>query len=95
MTHTHFSGHRRLPLSLVALAGAVYSIISTNSSAHEWWHHDRVSIDGTPTATVTAGQTYSFTPTAADSRGRVLVFAIANQPRWASFETSKDRKSVV
>lgn len=93
MTHTHFFGHRRLPLLLVALAGAVWSLVSANASAHGWWHRDRVSISGTPSVTVTAGQAYSFTPTARDSSGRALVFAIANPPRWASFDTSSGRLS--
>jgi len=93
MRHTHFCGHRRLKLSLVALAGALWSIVSANSSAHGWWHRDRVAIGGTPPVTVTVGQAYSFTPTATDSSGRALVFAIANQPRWASFDTGSGRLS--
>jgi hypothetical protein len=93
MTHTHFSGHRRLRLSLVAFAGAVCNIISANSEAHGWWHRDRVSIGGTPTVTVTAGQAYAFTPTAADSSGQALVFAIANRPPWASFDKRSGRLS--
>ena len=93
MTHTHLSGLRRLRLSLIALAGAVCNIISANSAAHGWWHRDRVSIGGTPAVTVTAGQAYSFTPTAADPSGGALVFAIANRPPWASFDTSSGRLS--
>jgi hypothetical protein len=48
-------------------------------------------IGGTPTATVTAGQAYSFTPTASDPDGNVLSFSIVNRPGWASFNTSTGR----
>ena len=58
-------------------------------------HADRhtLTISGTPPASVTAGQSYSFTPTAIDSHTRTLVFAIANQPAWASFSSSTGQLS--
>lgn len=50
-------------------------------------------IGGTPAATVTAGQAYSFTPTASDPDGNALSFSIVNRPGWASFNTSTGRLS--
>jgi hypothetical protein len=51
------------------------------------------SISGTPAATVTTGQGYSFTPTASDPDGDALSFSITNKPTWASFNSSNGRLS--
>lgn len=45
-------------------------------------------ISGTPAASVAAGATYTFTPTASDADGNALTFSIRNRPAWASFNTS-------
>jgi hypothetical protein len=37
---------------------------------------------------VTAGQAYSFRPTASDPDGQTLTFSIANKPIWANFSTT-------
>jgi hypothetical protein len=50
-------------------------------------------IGGTPAATVTAGQAYSFTPTASDPDGNALGFSIVNRPAWATFNTGTGRLS--
>jgi putative Ig domain-containing protein len=52
-----------------------------------------LTISGTPPTSVTAGQSYSFTPTAIDTHTHSLVFAIANQPTWASFSSSTGQLS--
>jgi hypothetical protein len=44
------------------------------------------TISGTPATTVTAGQAYSFVPTASDPDGQALGFGIANKPSWATFD---------
>lgn len=44
-------------------------------------------INGTPTATINSGDTYSFTPTTSDPNGDQLSFSISNKPNWASFNT--------
>ena len=44
-------------------------------------------IGGTPSTTVVAGASYSFTPTASDPDGDTLTFSIANQPSWATFSS--------
>jgi Putative Ig domain len=51
------------------------------------------TISGTPPTSVTAGQAYSFTPTASSPRGATLTFSIANRPAWAAFSTVTGRLS--
>jgi hypothetical protein len=46
------------------------------------------TIKGSPATSVTVGNTYSFTPTAADADGNTLTFAINNKPSWATFSTT-------
>ena len=50
-------------------------------------------ISGTPPTTATAGQAYSFTPTASDPDGQTLTFTIANRPAWATFNGSTGQLS--
>jgi hypothetical protein len=45
-------------------------------------------ISGTPAPAVTAGNAYSFQPTASDPDGDALTFSITNLPSWATFETT-------
>jgi hypothetical protein len=52
-----------------------------------------LTISGTSPASVTAGQSYSFTPTAIDTHPHTLVFAIANQPASATFSSSTGQLS--
>ncbi|HEY0684288.1 MAG TPA: putative Ig domain-containing protein [Steroidobacter sp.] len=42
-------------------------------------------VSGTPPASATAGQAYSFQPTATDADGDFLEYTITNQPQWATF----------
>jgi hypothetical protein len=51
------------------------------------------TISGTPATSVTAGNAYSFTPTAADANGNALTFSIVNRPVWATFSTTTGRLS--
>lgn len=51
------------------------------------------SISGTPPASVVAGQSYTFTPTALDASGAALTFTAANLPPWASFSNSSGQVS--
>jgi hypothetical protein len=46
------------------------------------------TIAGTPAATVTAGQPYSFKPTVTDPGRSTLSFAIVNRPAWGTFSTA-------
>ncbi len=51
------------------------------------------TISGTPPTSVTAGTSYSFTPSASDPDGDALAFSIQGKPAWASFSTSTGRLS--
>jgi Putative Ig domain len=51
------------------------------------------TISGTPAASVTAGQAYSFQPSATDANGDVLTFSIQNRPSWATFSPTTGRLS--
>jgi hypothetical protein len=51
------------------------------------------TISGSPATTVTAGQTYSFQPSATDANGDVLTFSIQNRPSWATFSPTTGRLS--
>ena len=46
------------------------------------------TISGSPGTQATAGQAYTFTPSAADADGDTLTFSIANKPTWATFTAS-------
>jgi hypothetical protein len=71
----------------------LWCLAAADATARGGWRHDNVTISGSPATSVTAGQGYAFTPTAADSLGRTLVFAISNRPAWASFSTSTGQLS--
>ena len=49
------------------------------------------TISGSPASEVTAGQAYSFTPTAYDADDDPLSFSVAGLPAWASFDTTDGR----
>lgn len=51
------------------------------------------TISGAPATSVNTGQTYSFTPTAADADGNALNFSIVNRPGWATFSSTTGRLS--
>jgi Putative Ig domain len=51
------------------------------------------SISGAPPQTVAVGNSYAFTPNAADADGERLTFSIQNRPGWATFSTSTGRLS--
>lgn len=51
------------------------------------------TISGTPSASVLAGQAYSFQPSAADPNSDALTFSISSKPAWATFSTSTGRLS--
>ena len=51
------------------------------------------TISGTPPASVTTGQSYSFQPSASDPDGQTLAFHVANKPSWASFDPTTGRLS--
>jgi hypothetical protein len=46
------------------------------------------TISGSPPTSVTAGSSYSFTPSASDVNNDTLTFSIQNKPSWATFSTT-------
>jgi hypothetical protein len=46
------------------------------------------AIAGTPSPSVTAGQSYRFKPAVTDPSGEALSFTIVNRPAWATFNTA-------
>ena len=67
--------------SLPAFAIAVTSAATNNAP----------TISGSPATSVTAGQAYSFQPSATDADGDVLTFSIQNRPSWATFSPTTGR----
>ncbi len=51
------------------------------------------TISGSPSAAVTMGQDYDFTPNASDADGDSLVFSVQNLPSWANFDSLTGRVS--
>lgn len=51
------------------------------------------TISGTPPTAVVAGNSYSFTPVAADPNGDVLTFSVQNLPAWATFDPATGQLS--
>jgi len=51
------------------------------------------TIAGSPSATVQAGQAYTFTPSATDADSDTLSFSIANKPAWATFSSTTGQLS--
>jgi hypothetical protein len=51
------------------------------------------TISGTPSTSVVAGQSYSFTPTTTNVSGGTLTFSITNMPSWATFSSSTGQLS--
>jgi hypothetical protein len=51
------------------------------------------TINGTPPTSVTAGASYTFTPSAQDADNDTLGYTIQNKPSWAAFDTATGRLS--
>ena len=72
--------------SLAASASAPTPAVQTSNKSTQ------LSVSGTPQATVSSGQAYSFTPAVSNASGTVT-FSIQNAPRWASFNASTGQLS--
>lgn len=64
-----------------------FAITATKSGSDGGSTNSPPTISGSPPTSVTAGETYSFRPTASDPDGNVLSFSVTNRPSWASFST--------
>jgi Putative Ig domain./Fibronectin type III domain. len=51
------------------------------------------TISGTPASSLTAGQSYTFRPVAADADNNTLGFSIQNRPVWATFSSATGQLS--
>src|SRR5215471_5429317 len=91
MAHINFCRYQAAArIFLASVAGAAWCAVGM---ANGWRQHDHITISGSPPTSVTAGQAYSFTPTASDSQGRTLAFAISNMPSWATFNAGTGQLS--
>ena len=82
-------------LVLVALAGCgggSASVFTTGSTAAAVVKRAALTVSGTPPSAVSAGQTYSFTPTVSTSGG-TPTYSIRNAPPWATFNSSTGQLS--
>lgn len=78
-----------------ALAGCGGGAGVTAGTAAETGTSPTANISGTPATSVTAGNLYSFSPSASASDGGALTFSIANAPAWATFNTKTGQLSGV
>jgi len=90
------TGHSRRPLLLRTLAVCALAVSALAGCGGGGSGGNSVvvsgptppTITGTPPTTVTAGQAYSFTPTASGPSGTTLSFSVQNLPSWATFSIS-------
>jgi putative Ig domain-containing protein len=75
-----------LSLALTACGGGGSSDVTPVSA-------NKLTITGSPASSVTAGQAYAFTPSAAGGSGAAFTFSLSNGPAWATFSTSTGRLS--
>jgi hypothetical protein len=73
-------------LIILTAAGCSSGGSDTLTSATPTPSNSAPTISGSPPLQVTEGQPYSFTPTANDADGDVLMFSIEQRPSWASFD---------
>ena len=70
--------------NLVSLPAFNLTVTNTNQSP---------VISGTPSLRITAGQAYSFTPTASDPDGDVLTYTSSHKPSWATLGSKTGKLS--
>jgi hypothetical protein len=72
---TNWYGYEELPAFSITVSPAVSNTPPTTPP----------TISGHPAASINAGGTYSFTPTASDAEHNKLTFSIQGKPAWAAF----------
>ena len=80
-------------LAAVALAGCGGGGDGEQASAPATGGNSAPTIQGSPPTSITAGQAYSFRPTASDPDGDSLTFSVSGLPAWAAFSTSTGKIS--
>ena len=92
MKQSGLSAHsRRAQLTVLAFAALTFAHIDASAAATKTFLSP--SISGSPPTTATAGQAYSFTPTASAPRRLTIRFSITNRPGWAAFNTTTGQLS--
>ena len=79
----------RILRSLWALGAIVGGNLLISATAHA--KNVAPVVSGSPPATVLAGQTYDFQPTASDADGDAIGWGASNLPGWASFDRRTGR----
>ena len=74
------------PTSAVASTSSTSQTSSASSTSTA--SSGNLTIAGTPSTSVVAGQAYSFRPSATDSSGKSVQYSIAGKPAWAAFNQS-------
>ncbi len=87
-THDLFRNVSALAVVIFLLSGCL-----SDEEADDSGTNTAPTISGTPAGAVTAGSSYSFTPSASDAEGDTLTFAISGLPVWASFNTANGQLS--
>jgi len=80
-------------LALTACGGGGGGEEQTPAPAPATGANSAPTIQGSPSASVVAGQPYSFQPAASDPDGDSLTFSATNVPAWATFNQSTGRIS--
>jgi hypothetical protein len=87
VTQTHF----RAPAQRRTFARVVFFGLSVSCATFA--AASVVTISGKPYNAATVGTPYTFTPTATDSAGRKVTFAITGKPPWATFNSTTGKLS--
>jgi len=96
MKHSTMQAVRRSSLAIlaaIALAGCGGGGDGEPAAAQATGPNSAPTIQGSPSTSVTAGQAYSFQPTASDPDGDSLTFSVSNKPAWAAFNASTGKIS--
>ncbi|WP_157152685.1 DUF4347 domain-containing protein, partial [Cellvibrio sp. BR] len=72
-------------ISFTVNDGVETSVVTTKSVSVTAVNNTPI-ISGTPALSINQGAAYSFTPSVTDADSVVLLFSIANQPAWATFD---------
>jgi hypothetical protein len=89
----NFGTRSRRPVRTAVIASVLSVCCAVHTQAWARHHWAAPVISGTPATTDTAGQAYSFTPTASAPSGYTISFSISGKPAWASFNTSTGQLS--
>jgi hypothetical protein len=84
---------RKSAASTGSRPGLACALILIVSMLPTWAAASTLSIAGSPSTSIVAAHYYSFQPSAYNTSGRTLVFAVSGKPSWASFNSASGRIS--